>query len=266
MDIIIENCSSPGASFTDNTNNVMIKCYEWITENREKVGSFSEFRRELTNYKGINADNARNIYPLLKKCGLIKYESRGSLIYNDFFTENGLAYVKMLLLIEKLIQANDDKSIKALKKALEIKEEIIYQGLLNLIFFSEANYKTELCAMIKFIICFGKINRNEFAYLLYELSDKKDLYSDSFVSNILDYRNRKIDITVRIRVRNDIEIREKTNEQTRLESLSYFTPYTYLSSLLLQAGILHKGENNYLYLDNSKKKKCEYLVEEKENG
>lgn len=263
MNIIIENCSSPGASFTDNTNNVIIKCYEWISENEQREASFSVFRKELTLNKGINADNARNIYPLLKKCGFINYESRGELLYKNFFTNNGLMYVKTLLLLEELNNDIETNSTIALKKATEIVEELIFQGIANLLVNEDASYKKELYEMIKYVIVMGKINKQEFAYLLYELNNSGEAYSDSFRNSIHKYRNKDISIEVQMRVRNDLKIREKTKEETRLEPITYFTPYTYLSALLCQAGILVKGEDkNYLYLNNLRKTQCESLLKE----
>lgn len=263
MNIIIENCSSPGASFTENTNKVIIKCYEWISENNQRESSFSDFRKELTLNKGVNADNARNIYPLLKKCGFIDYESRGALVYKNFFTTNGLMYVKTLLLIEKLKNDTNMNSSEALKKATTIIEELIFQGIANLLVNENSNYNKELSEMIRYVIEFGKINKQEFAYLLYELNNLSETYSDMFLKTIQEYRNKDINIEVKIRVRNDIKIREKTNDETRLESITYFTPYTYLSALLYQAGVLKKGEDkNYLYLNSSRKMQCEKLLKE----
>ena len=66
MIIEIENTSSPGASFTSNTNSVLLKTYEWICEHKGISIPFKEFRMRLQSEKGINDNNNRNIYPLLK--------------------------------------------------------------------------------------------------------------------------------------------------------------------------------------------------------
>lgn len=47
MEIIIENCSSPGAHFSKNTNEVLLKIYQWISENNKPILPFIDFRRRL---------------------------------------------------------------------------------------------------------------------------------------------------------------------------------------------------------------------------
>jgi hypothetical protein len=49
MRIEIENTSSPGASFTENTNNVLLKTNDWIKEHNNYVLPFREFRKKLRN-------------------------------------------------------------------------------------------------------------------------------------------------------------------------------------------------------------------------
>ena len=96
MKIEIENTSSPGASFTDNTNDVLLKINDWIKNHISEVLPFKEFRMILQQEKGINDNNSRNIYPLLKNSGLIKYENRGNLTVSEFFTNTGSAYIAAL--------------------------------------------------------------------------------------------------------------------------------------------------------------------------
>ena len=64
MIIEIENTSSPGASFTSNTNSVLLKTYEWICEHKGISIPFKEFRMRLQSEKGINDNNNRNMIPV----------------------------------------------------------------------------------------------------------------------------------------------------------------------------------------------------------
>ena len=108
MDIIIENCSSPGAHFSKNTNEVLLKIYEWINKNNKPELPFIEFRRRLENEEKINDNNARNIFPLIKNYGFVNYEKGVSIQYKYFFTNVGLAYCKALEAIKKISNDSED--------------------------------------------------------------------------------------------------------------------------------------------------------------
>lgn len=86
MRIDINNCSSPGASFTENTNRVLICTLQWIRENNYPVIEFKTLRTILEKKYGVNNNNARNIYPLLKNCGFINY-SKGVIETEHFLAK-----------------------------------------------------------------------------------------------------------------------------------------------------------------------------------
>ena len=55
-----------------------------------------------------------------------------------------------------------------------------------------------------------------------------------------------MEIDVHVKVRNDIEIREKTNMDKRKEGLTFLTSYGYFVSLLQQAGLIRKDDKYYI--------------------
>ena len=260
MEIIIENCSSPGASFTTNTDSVLFACYEWITENIDSQKPFISFRREVSEAKNFNDNNARNIYPLLKKTGFINYEAGGILKYSDFFTRIGLAYAKALE-TEKLIECSDyseEKKNASLKKLYSVKSSLVYQGLFNL-FEADSNYKEEMKAMLHFLLKYEKINKTEFAFLLYSMS-KSENYIDEMGEAINQYRDGDLEISVNVDVRNDIELRDRTGNTRRKEGLSFLTAYTYFIALYEQAGLVYK-DKKYMVLCNDAKEKIQKILE-----
>ena len=261
MNIVIENCSSPGASFTANTNDVLYSCYEWVSENKGVIKPFIDFRKDVSKAKGFNDNNARNIYPLLKKAGFVKYEAGGQLYYDDFFTNIGLAYAKALE-TEKLIRNSDysdTKKEESLKKLNEVKTSLICKGLLNL-FSSECNYKEDMQSMLEFLLQYNKISKVEFAYLLFAKKNSSTYISD-VSETIAKYREQEIDILVSVDVRNDIDVREKTGNSRRKEGLSFLTAYTYFVALLEQAGLIYKENSKYMHINQSAKGKIQELLE-----
>lgn len=264
MKIEIENTSSPGASFTDNTNEVLLKIYDWIKEHENDVLSFKGFRIALHQEKGINDNNSRNIYPLLKNCGLVQYENRGNLVVKDFFTNTGLAYVKTLetkCLLRDSVQYSESQKLKAIQKLDDITSKIIRDALSQLLKNKELNYIDPLKGFISYILAFEKINKTEFAYYLY--AKKVETNENVFKiieQNVYDYRSGNLQFDIQISVRNDIELRQKTKSDKRKEGLSYLTSYTYFSSLLQQAGLVFK-QNGYFVLKEEYRSDVEKLLE-----
>lgn len=261
MRINVENCSSPGASFTKNTNHVMLLMYEWIVEKNYPTLSFREFRSLIEKDKKVNDNNNRNIYPLLKNCGFISYEKGENLDTGHFFTNNGLAYVKALETAE-LVRSSDysrEKKEQSLAQIQEILEHLIFEGLQKLLK-SGANYADAFRDFIKFICAFDKISKVEFAYLLYFRAHHPDFNFEEISKVITEYRNNETEIDVAVNVRNDIELRETTSTTRRNEGIDYLTSYSYFISLLSQAGLITK-ESDYYVLKSSCREKIAKLLE-----
>lgn len=259
MEILIENTSSPGASFTPNTNAVLLKTYQWICENQGISLSFKEFRMRLQTDKKVNDNNNRNIYPLLKNGELVSYEKGSDLHVDYFFTNTGLAYVKTLEMIEMI--KNEDYTSRqmedAIKKCEMIKQEIITDALFKVVEHKEVNYVEPFQEMINFIVKYNSISKLEYAIFLYMRKIGK---SEDELENVVNgYRMGEFDIEVKVNVRNDIDIRKKTNKDKRKEGLSYLTSYGYFTSLLLQAGLIVKRDKNYFDISDGKKKILEKL-------
>ena len=263
MEIIIENCSSPGAHFSNNTNMVMMKIYHWITENKKPELPFIDFRRRLEAEKGINDNNARNIYPLLKNGGLVEYQAGGELATESFFTKRGLAYLKALE-TKDLIDQNEEYTKKQKEEAGrhidEILEDIVYSSIELLVENKELNYTQSLIWYLLFLSKFGKINKQEFALMIFFMSKGEENWEDGITPLIKQYRAQQIDINVKVRVRNDQKIQIRTGEKTRLENIDFFTSYSYFSSLIDQAGLTRKIKD-YHCVDESRKTKIDYLLE-----
>ena len=264
MRIEIENTSSPGASFTPNTNDVLLKVLDWIRDNEGTTLTFKEFRTILQREKGVNDNNARNIYPLLKNGGLIQYENRGDLDINSFFTKTGLAYVTALD-AKREIQGNaqytsQQKQI-ANQKLDAIISEIIRKALSKLLKNTSLNYVEPLKGFMSFVLRYGKIDKTEFAYFLYETKSATRYEALSNAeNNICAYRSGTLQIDVSISVRNDLDLREKTNSSKRKEGLSFLTSYTYFSSLLQQADFVLK-QDGYFVLKEDRRAELEQLLE-----
>lgn len=252
MIIEISNNSSPGASFTKNTNNVILKTYEWICENKGMSLPFSDFRMKLQSDKGINDNNNRNIFPLLKNGELVSYEPNNDIFVNDFFTKEGLAYAKVLELSKKIKEADysEEQKKEAQDKIINIKQEIIYDSLVRIVRKPEVNYAEPIKDFVKFVLKYEKISKVEYAYLIYEQKTKNIEESlKDMEQNIQRYREGLLEFEVDVEVRNDIEIREKTKSKKRKEGLSFLTSYAYFVGLLQQAGLLEKQGNYYCIVE-----------------
>lgn len=250
----ITNPSSPGASFTKNTNEVLLKTYRYIKDNINLILSFNELRKVLANELGINDNNNRNIYPLLKNMGFVKYDNKSKFTIKKFFVDKGLAYVKTLDLLAELSNIDIDKVImeKIDKEIKVLLSKIIHLGLVELISKPELNYYTPFVDIIKYLTYYGKISKEEYALLVSQKITKSDSFRLEQINQLVtDYRGNKIDFDIRVKVRNDLDIRKSSNKKHREEGLPYLTSYGYFISLLKQAGIVVDDDKGYSrLLDN----------------
>lgn len=260
MLIEIENTSSPGANFTDNTNSVLLKTYEWICEHNGLVLPFRDFRKRLEKEKGINDNNNRNIYPLLKNGGLVNYEKGSSINVDYFYTKTGLAYVKALETKELISssQYSKEQRIVASQKLDDVLSNIVFGALQKIVKQPDLNYVEPLTDMIDFLIKYDKISKVEFAYLIYMKEKRPNNYLEQIEPDIMSYRVGEFEIEVAVRVRNDIDIREKTKTDKRKEGLGFLTSYGYLTGLLNQAGLVSK-EGQYFEVVNSRREMLKQL-------
>lgn len=263
MQIIIENCSSPGAHFSDNTNVVLMKIHKWINDNNKPTLMFIDFRKRLKHDEGINDNNARNIYPLLKNCGFADYTPGDVLDTSCFFTPTGIAYVtglESLKLIEQGEYTKEQKR-KAAENMERVLQQLIYDGVARLLRNTQLNYSEGMKWFIMFLLEHGKIDRNEFAYMVYQMSRDENNWQEKIRPVIEGYRNKEFAIDVKVRVRNDQGIQKRTGRTTRLEGISFFTAYTYYAALFWQAGLTTKS-GGYYYLKSDAKKKAKILLED----
>ena len=265
MNILVENTSSPGASFTSNTNSVILKTYDWILMNPGKNIQFYDFRMALQKDMGINDNNNRNIYPLLKNGGLVSYEKGKILNVDCFFTNNGYAYVKTLKTIEEIYKdgtISDSIRQLTLDRLNIISSNIIYQALSKIVHNENLSYVSAFRNYMKYLLSYGSIDKYEYAFLLYMLKDKDiDIALEEMNETITAYREGSLSFKVEVVVRNDNDIAEKTKTSHRKESLGFLTSFTYFTSLLQQAGLLVKNEKSY-YIVKSKSDSLKQLVEE----
>lgn len=267
MKIIIENCSSPGAHFSKNTNSVLLKIYDWILTNESPTLPFIDFRRRLESEVKINDNNARNIYPLLKNCGLVEYQAGGELETNSFFTRRGLAYLKALQTKDMIIKSDYSRLQKeaASEQVDEMMSTIICDSLEKLLKNEELNYSASLRWFLLFLKYYEKINKQEFAMMVYGMNQDPINWRTIIDEPITQYRKQEIELEVRVRVRNDQKIKKSTGEDTRVEDISYFTAYSFYAGLISQAGLIKKIKD-YYYIADGKKEKIDYLLEVESNA
>lgn len=260
MELIIENCSSPGAHFSKNTNEVLLKIYGWIEDNNSPKLPFIEFRKRLEKEANINDNNARNIYPLLKNGGLVEYHPGSELDSAQFFTRRGLAYLKALETKEMILQSDYTKVQKseAASEVDKIMSSIVCDSLEKLLRNKELNYSEGLKWYLMFLSKYGKINKHEFALMVYIMNHDKDNWHQETEKIVHQYRNQEIELDVKVRVRNDQRIQESTGEKTRVEDIAYFTAYSFYSGLINQAGLTRKSKDYFLVVEGEK---INYLLE-----
>ncbi|MBQ8459935.1 hypothetical protein IJ541_07520 [bacterium] len=248
MRIEVQNPSSPGTSFTDNTNSVLLKSYLWICEHKGLEVTYDDFRRRLEVDNIGESGNNRNIFSLLKTCGMAQYEENTTMLVDNFYTNSGLAYITVLDTLKILRQDNstiEENVSEAETQFLDIQKELIYGALIKICSNKQSNYNKPFKDMVDFLLKYNKINKAEYAYLIYNKASK-DISND-----VEAYRNGSLQM--------DFFVINRDGQQN--DGLGNFTAYTYFTSLLRQAGLIDKIENNYYKIAIEKTGLLKKLVE-----
>jgi len=263
MDIVVENCWAAGASLTSNTNECIIKCFEWLEKYNIEAFQYTEFYKSFAKTEGLSTSNLRNIFPLLRRLGLISDYSKG-VFSKSFFTCKGKAYVELLKLWNEIEYEDNKKDL--LKEISVVQKEIVLDGLVNDYLCNndiDRKAKIPLLQMLWFLNKFNKINKVEFAYMLSSLSNfREDIYPVQDISLVVDnYRKGKTQINVKVSVRDDVT---KSGKNV-LQSFSYFASFGYNIALIEQSGIV-TSDGEYYYLEPKNLKLVDKCLEVNKNG
>lgn len=247
MRIEVFNPNNPGAKFTSNTENTLVTYYNELKKRKNEIINFSEFRIYMQKSHGVNNSNSRNIFAFCKNCGLLEYESGCGISFETFFTDLGKAYVKIIESIS-MLSAEKNKSeeeAKSLTKFYELRQNVIFQCLKNLLKQKDCEYVDVLMKMLNFLLKSNSIDKTEFALLLFY----KDNDNSEFENIVKEYRNNKIKIDVSVNVRNDDS---SVIGDRILKDIGFLTSWSYLIGMLSEAGLVEKERQSYFLLLNKR--------------
>ena len=267
VNIIVHNPPSSGANLSENTEKSILCYAAFVEANINSIKPFSEFRKEVSAQTGTNIKNDRTIYPMFKYLGLISYDKLEELNYSHFFTPTGIAYVKFLRLKWQMQNAynnnpNDKNLYISIKKVERLINEVIFHGLQHLFQSYDNNtvsYRGWLIILIKFLLKFNSINKDEFAYLVYFCEQKKqDVHELEEV--IKEYRRGKIKFSI------IVDAYDKTKGATvrKRAKITNLTAFGYQMSLLAGAGIVSEKEDRRFYLNEDSRQKTISIVTQAE--
>lgn len=246
MRIEVFNPNNPGAKFTNNTENTLVAYYHELEKKRDSIMNFSELRVYMQKTHGINNSNSRNIFAFCKNCGLLEYESGQGVTFETFFTNLGKAYVKVIESISMLSaeknKSNEEK--ESLKKFYELRQNIIFQCLKNLLKQKDCEYVDVLMRMLNFLLQSNSIDKTEYSLLLC-----KDIRNADFKTILEKYRNNQISIDVFVNVRNDDS---SVKGERVLKEIGFLTSWSYLIGMLNEAGLVEKENQKYILLQNKR--------------
>ncbi len=237
--IVVNNPSSPGASFTDHTDKTVLACWDFLQELREKKLIFTDFQAKLLKAKKINKSNLRCILPLLRYAGLVTYDKYVDV--DTFFTDLGEQYVEVTKLLCQIRENGVTKQNESgYNEACKLRAMFLRYALVAIVKSSGCSYSNTIIQTFEFLQKFNSIDKTEFAYLAYGMqkgSGKPVEIASPFVKK----HRSGVDMEVRLSVRDDAK-----GVICQKESLSWLTSYNYILALLDQAGIVSPQNGNYV--------------------
>jgi len=236
--VSITNLPSPGASFTDHTDDTVAQCADYVSRMSKDKISFSDFQDGLNRDKHINKSNLRCILPMLRYAGLVSYGVTVSKA--TFFTELGNQYVAVVRLLKKIRSTNElAQNVEGVKKTMSLRSKFLRHALALIIKNDKCKYSEGLKCILRFMQRYASIDKREFACLAYSIQSGSNDPVVAVEPLIRSCRAGK-PVNVQMVVRNDSK-----GGKEDVVSLSYLVCYNYLMSLMEQAGVVRTEKAGY---------------------
>ncbi|WP_270550607.1 hypothetical protein, partial [Clostridium perfringens] len=162
MHLNLIGCSNPGCSLTEFRKKQILELSDWIKKHKnDSDKTYKEIQKEVSKeYDDLDESKIRMLVPLLRKMGYVTdvgFNKKNSLIsINNFFTEEGLNFIKFLKIIDDIQNINCDKNLN--EKINVLNELFNIMSMLNLILNGENIYLDT----INFLKLYKTMDKNEF--------------------------------------------------------------------------------------------------------
>lgn len=222
MELKLEGCSNAGWSLTEFRKEQILKLYGWVENNKGRRKTYKQIQEEIeATCEGLDSSKVRMIVPFLRKMGYIQsggFEQKNALInLNDFFTQQGKAYIEYLKLSKKT-SVLERKDIN--NKLSEIDTLFNIMNMINLVLNGEEVY----IDCINFLKEYETMDKNEFFIMT---TIRKEYLGNEYTRElkrvITEYRNNKF---------NKIEITKHANS------------YGYVKKFLIETNLLFEYNGN----------------------
>ena len=234
MRILIENPSSAGSSLTQNTIDTLKTVFLFC---EKKPNTYFNLQSVIVG-AGLKWKNARTIFPLMRYLCFVSYETYTGLNTNSFFTERGRVFMHIVLLEE------NGECTPEIKKELQgTRYALIRAGLNSLLLDKSCNYEWIIRKTLEYLLLYSKIDKKEFAYLVYAEKNGISIGSEEFSEIVYNYRKRLLHLDVSVEIRND---QDKKTATKKVDD-RYLTAFGYVTNILIQAGLAEKGDGYCLF-------------------
>ena len=230
--IVLKQISNPGVSFTKDANKKLIGISDLLLENQNIEINYQEFQNKVIETGLFSGSYIRSFIPFLYNAGIINDYTK-KIVFNNFFTDLGNAYIKLIKTIDSV--HNDNSSNTNLVLLEQIKSDLVVRCLLHMI---KTNYKfvDKYCNILIYLKEFKTINREEFYIMQFCIENSINI--SDYISK---YRNYPTEFKISLLDNND-EIVENNNA------------YNYFIALLLseQCNLIVKVDQSNCKLNESR--------------
>ena len=243
--IIPIGVSNAGVSLTEQTNNNLLKIYEWANNNKDLLLTYRQIQEKVSQECNISKSNTRMYTPFLYKNGFVGDYTNGAIYINNYFTDLGKAYLETLASIKSAERIDNSVVLKQLYYSLQ---DICLLGLMNRQKINEGEMYLDF---LKFCYKYDRINADEFYRMLYEREIGTEEYIDSIEDDIKAYRNGNMSFVIKHERRSEGQVIIGPMEQNI---------FTYTKTFIMQCGIITDAMDSYFKPVENKKGIIEYLT------
>lgn len=221
--LILGMVRNAGMSFSDKTNENLIKMYKYCEQVDEYV-DYVDFQIRIEDYCKVTKSNVRMYSPFFFYQGLINQYKGTRFKVNEYFTDLGKAYAKSLI----VARATDNE--KVLKKAKKISKDILSCGMYTRKKMNQCDYYFDFLEMC---LSYGKTNIVEFNYMVY---CKEVICAEDYVSTCANMINELRNGEKELIFKQDRV--SKTGENVR--EIFPDNTYNYTRNLLVECGLIEE--------------------------
>ena len=198
----------------------------------------------------MNWNYARNIFPFIQNCGIVKYQDE-SIKNDEFFTDLGKGLIDIWESIEIAQKEEDSEEKEEILSALrKIEGSVLFQCLVVLMKNKDCNYSRDFFDVLLFAYQYGSIDSTEYLLIQHMRENEPDDYIRRMKKYVEQYRAKEMEINIKTQTKNGLSDETKS-----------VNSFPYVHGNFSKAGVMAKNSDSRYYVVDERKDEVREALE-----